>query len=654
MEYRSILFDQLHPPKIEFERAPSPFIHDIHMDQIIQDMLRGKDVYQLEPLFYTKLERVESIRYRSAIMQEIDASLSVHSLAAFSHNMRKVREYMQYSQSFPDKEQQMKWLLDAAHLYCQAMMELHQIMSAIELQSQGLKHVYEWLTHYIRSTDFASLSKDTHELHQTFNEIQFSVTIADGKIKLSTSDDDQDYCKTLSSIFLHRQHNEEHVDMRLSVGLQLSDIEKDLLNMIRKHNPKPFHMLQAYYAKHQRFIALPVMTFDREIQFYVTSLQFFQSIKNKGFAYCYPTITETNELHMRGGYDLSLASSKLHTGQAVIGNSFDLESNERVCVLTGPNQGGKTTFARSLGQIFHLSSIGCPVPCQEAALFEFDRIFTHFPSQEQPGTSSGKLKDELLRLKPILENATSRSVVLLNELFFTTTTHDAYTMGSRVLQIFLQRGTMCLYVTHVFELALSHDTLQKDGFASLICTGDHKQIHVIGLQIIRVRLLPQLDSQTEVGIAQLMMQCGMFVPATSFQANLCDQIFTHFTQEEDETMSSGKLDEELARLDQIIDHLTSRSLLLMNEPFASTTEREGSAIAKDLLTVCHELRLRVCIVTHFYELANWAYEQLEHTAFLSPTWTPGDPHSYKLSTRKPSPTSYGDNLYARILTQDFF
>lgn len=152
-----------------------------------------------------------------------------------------------------------------------------------------------------------------------------------------------------------------------------------------------------------------------------------------------------------------------------------------------------------------------------------------------------------------------------------------------------------------------------------------------------------------VGLAQLMMQCGMFVSAASFQANPCDRVFTHFTREEDETMRSGKLDEELARLDRIVDRLTSRSLLLMNEPFASTTEREGSAIAMDLLSVCHELRLRVCIVTHFYELASWAYGHLKHAAFLSPATIHEGPHSYKLTSQEPSPTSYGEDLYHRMM-----
>ncbi|QJD86386.1 MutS-related protein [Cohnella herbarum] len=154
-----------------------------------------------------------------------------------------------------------------------------------------------------------------------------------------------------------------------------------------------------------------------------------------------------------------------------------------------------------------------------------------------------------------------------------------------------------------------------------------------------------------LGLAQLMMQSGMFVPASTYRASVCDRIFTHFTREEDKTMRSGKLDEELARLDQIVDHLTPRSLLLMNEPFASTTEREGSAIAMDLLSVCDELRLRVYIVTHFYELAGWAYAKLNHAVFLSPSRDNEGSHSYKLAYAEPSPTSYGEDLYNRIMTK---
>ncbi|QMV42684.1 MutS-related protein [Cohnella cholangitidis] len=460
MEYPSILFDHEDPLATKVECHPSGSLHDIHMDTIIREMLQGREEYELEPLFYDKLDRIESIRYRIEIMHEIDTSVSVDSMAAFSQGMWKVREYARYSRTLPDRDQQMKWLLDAATLYCETVMELHRVMTAVELQSQGLKRCYEWFTRYIQTASFTSLRMETNELHREFDRMGFSMTLAGGKIKISADDDDQDYCRELSRVFTQGQDDEELYEIRLSAGLHLSEVEKSLLDAIKKNNPEPFRKLRAYYERHFNFIEPSMMVFDREIQFYVTCLQYFQSLKNKGLAYCYPVIGDTREFHIRGGYDLSLASSGMPgTEHKIIGNHLDLAPNERVCVLTGPNQGGKSTFVRSLGQILHLSSIGCPVPCEEAVVFHFDRMFTHFPTQEEPDNNSGKLQDELYRLKPILDESTSDSVILLNELFFTTATHDAYAMGSHILRLLLRRGSMCLYVTHVFELANSDERI---------------------------------------------------------------------------------------------------------------------------------------------------------------------------------------------------
>lgn len=83
-----------------------------------------------------------------------------------------------------------------------------------------------------------------------------------------------------------------------------------------------------------------------------------------------------------------------------------------------------------------------------------------------------------------------------------------------------------------------------------------------------------------VGLSQLMMQCGMFVPAKSLSANLCDGLFTHYKREEDTTMESGKLDEELSRMSGIIENITANSMLLFNESFTATNEREGSEICQ--------------------------------------------------------------------------
>ncbi len=112
-----------------------------------------------------------------------------------------------------------------------------------------------------------------------------------------------------------------------------------------------------------------------------------------------------------------------------------------------------------------------------------------------------------------------------------------------------------------------------------------------------------------VGVAQLMMQCGMFVPAGSFSGSVCERLFTHFRREEDATMESGKLDEELGRMSEIADSITPHSIVLFNESFAATNEREGSEIARQIIRALLESGVRVFFVTHLFDLAHSLYLQ---------------------------------------------
>lgn len=112
-----------------------------------------------------------------------------------------------------------------------------------------------------------------------------------------------------------------------------------------------------------------------------------------------------------------------------------------------------------------------------------------------------------------------------------------------------------------------------------------------------------------IGLAQLMMQCGMFVPAEFFSSNICDGIFTHYKREEDTTMKSGKLDEELMRMSEIVDRITPNSIILFNESFASTNEKEGSEIARQIVSALVEKGIKVFFVTHLYEFAHEVYKR---------------------------------------------
>jgi len=152
-----------------------------------------------------------------------------------------------------------------------------------------------------------------------------------------------------------------------------------------------------------------------------------------------------------------------------------------------------------------------------------------------------------------------------------------------------------------------------------------------------------------LGIAHLMMQAGMFVTAESFVSGVCDGIYTHYKREEDATMESGKLDEELNRMSQIVAKLKSNSLLLFNESFGSTNEREGSEIAGQIVSALLNRNVKVFFVTHLYHFAHTCFLRgSATTAFLRAERLPDGRRPFKLIEAAPLQTSYGIDLYKVI------
>ncbi len=152
-----------------------------------------------------------------------------------------------------------------------------------------------------------------------------------------------------------------------------------------------------------------------------------------------------------------------------------------------------------------------------------------------------------------------------------------------------------------------------------------------------------------IGLAQLMMQCGMFVPAESFCANVCRGVYTHYKREEDTTMKSGKLDEELARMSAIVDQLTPDCLVLFNESFAATNEREGSEIAGQIVSALLKKRIKVFFVTHLYAFAHGVWEKKVPNAFFLRAERQADGvRTFKLTEGEPLETAYGGDLFREV------
>jgi DNA mismatch repair ATPase MutS len=234
----------------------------------------------------------------------------------------------------------------------------------------------------------------------------------------------------------------------------MDHVEAQILELVARLYPDVFSHLDAYCANNQQYLDNTIATFDREVQFYIAYLEYIARLKRAGLKFCYPRLSATcKEEHAHEVFDVALASKLVQKNARVVGNDFSLTGKERIFVVTGPNQGGKTTFARTFGQMHYLASIGCPVSGQEAQLFLFDRLFTHFEKEETIQDLRGKLQDDLVRMREILNQATSNSIIILNEMFTSTTLSDALFLSKQIMEDVIQLDVLCLWVTFIEELS---------------------------------------------------------------------------------------------------------------------------------------------------------------------------------------------------------
>ena len=213
-------------------------------------------------------------------------------------------------------------------------------------------------------------------------------------------------------------------------------------------------------------------------------------------------------------------------------------------------------------------------------------------------------------------------------------------------------------VCYPVPAALQGDRFRARGLydASLSLTLDGtvtgNDVDAGGRQLIMITGANQGGKSTflrAAGQAQLMMQAGMFAAAEAFEGSVCSGVFTHFKREEDATMEKGKLDEELDRMSAITQRIAPGGLLLCNESFASTNEREGSEIARQIIRALTETGVRIVFVTHLYDLAgSWYAGNAGRALFLRAQRQRDGQRTFKLPEGEPLPTSYGEDLYQQV------
>jgi len=453
MPFFSILFNHPAPPLDGIQ--PPACLRDLNLDQIIEAVTAPKQDYDLKPFFYLPLADDGAIAYRQEVTRDLQDKTWMAHICAFAGRMAAARRYRTMTEKLDFEYHKKGWFLEAALTYCEAVEGLAEALQTTPLASRGLQGLREYVLAYVQSPAFRLLADEARQVKAGLAAVKYSLIIQTGRFSVRRYEDETDYSLEVEKTFARfKQGAVKDYRVNLYQGTGMNHIEAKILEFVVRLYPEPFAALDRFCERHADFMDATLLTFDREVQFYVAYLDYIAPLQEEsGLPFCFPEMGEERQVKARDAFDLALAENLRYEGAAVVLNDFELRGAERILVITGPNQGGKTTFARMFGQLHYLAALGLPVPARQARLALCDRLLTHFERQEDIRTLRGKLQDDLMRIHDLLKETTPRSIVILNEIFSSTTLKDALFLSRKIMTRLLELDVLGVWVTFLDELA---------------------------------------------------------------------------------------------------------------------------------------------------------------------------------------------------------
>jgi len=472
MGFQSILFGNTEP---ELKHNMPDFFKDLQLDYIVEKILEEAKGYKTYPYFYTLPGTADIIRYRQQICKDMESEEVCMILQHFCRGLAESRKIYNHSLESEGEVPSATYHLQAATLYREAMLQLREELGTVvqKLSSEGLQAFYGYIKDELTGQEENGFTEALERANSFFSELKFTLSMDPDKLIVSEEKDAakkrgkkekapvQNYFEELAKL-LGVEAQEQHLAMKniFPEPLKISTLEHVIVGILKKSKPKVFEEIKAFKKKFPEIYPKTVLDFEEEIQFYLCFQRFRKRTLGMGYPMGVAELSENGEFSGREVYDIALVWKQELNDYEVISNNFSMKNHPCFFVVTGPNQGGKTTFARSVVQAVYFSLMGLPVNAESICLPLFSGISTHFEAEETLQSNSGKLKEEINRLIPMMRKDSNRnSFVVLNELFTTATTHDAMIMGRKVMKSFLERECYGIYVTHIQELAEEADNI---------------------------------------------------------------------------------------------------------------------------------------------------------------------------------------------------
>jgi hypothetical protein len=462
--FRSILFpggeSKASAAEPSYVREEPACFRDLGLDQIVDAATTARDEYDLAPMYQTPVRDAGIVEYRQQVYTDLTQSV-VHSAAStFAESMRLHRARLAQTPKLYTEEQRPFWMLSGIITYHGAVRTFAQALADAPLHSAGMLALRDWIGDLVRGEDFTRSAEQAAGIRAALDGIHFTVRLDGLRVEVAPFADEPDYSAEVEATFARfKQGNVKDHLVRYRDYVDVDRVEEGVLRLVAEENSQIFAALNDYVRTQQSaYLDSTVARVDRELQFYLSYLEHVAPMIEEGLEFCMPRVSASKAVSAQNTFDLALAGRLGRHRASIVTNDFELHDPERLIVVTGANQGGKTTFSRTFGQLHWLAELGLPVPGTSASLFLFDALFTHYEQQEDINNLRGKLEDELVRIREILDAATSDSIIVMNEIFNSTTLDDAVLLGTAVLRQIIRRDILAVCVTFVDELTTLSDT----------------------------------------------------------------------------------------------------------------------------------------------------------------------------------------------------
>jgi len=427
------------------------------------------------------------IAYRQAIMKDFMhyPEIELISNAELQPLTMQLARMEKTNLSHDDEVRKTAWRMELLKIYVQCVKILQRIFCDEKrvFESDGLLKLRELITGITENPSFGELVDLLPKLSDDIKGIQ-SVTIGinlDDELKpceavlLSVREKPIKKKGLLSNLFGTKSNEEEYYGIGTfysimkdnSAGTLDAAIMRDLgliMNDTFKH-------LQNSLARFERVETAFLFELMPEISFYIGGCHLASKLKSSGLPVCFASALPMSErrFKVRDIYDASFAIKIMSdTGltkldNIVVTNDIDMSDEAgRIAILTGANQGGKTTFTRALGLAQMMFQAGLPIAGASGEISPVDNILTHFPELEKNNVSEGRLGEECVRLETILPRLTKNSLILMNESLSSTSHQECLFIATEIVRYMRKVGCRALFATHIHELAENIDELNKE------------------------------------------------------------------------------------------------------------------------------------------------------------------------------------------------